>query len=168
MSVKLELYQDIKAKLQELSNIKNVIHYNGQDGQNYEKTNARQFPQSWIQLTDITWNPSELVAHNSNRTQQQKSGSITITIYYASWILKEDNDTFETDLVAIDEIYRALTMLSGDNYGPLQRQSENDIPTTGGVRVWAQTFTTMLTECGISTNLTDAAPVELTIIKKVL
>lgn len=164
MSVKLELYRAIKAQLETISSINTVTHYNGQDTQNFEKTVSKRFPQAWIQLSNIEWNSSELTAHNSNVTQQQKTGSVTVTIYFASWILKEDDDTFETDLVAIDEIYRASTMLEGDNFQPLQRVSEGDLPNTG-VRIWAQTYTTMLTECGISKELTDAAPVVLTINK---
>ena len=78
MSVKLELYQAIKSKLEEISSIKNVLHYNGQDAQNFEKTVSKRFPQAWIQLSDIVWNPSELTAYNSNVTQQQKTASVTI------------------------------------------------------------------------------------------
>lgn len=162
MSVKLELYQDVKTELQTITTIKNVLHYNGQDLQNFEKTVSKNFPQAWIQLSDITWNSSELTAYNKNVTQQQKTGSVTITIYYAAWNLKEDEDTFENDLIEVDKIYRALTMIEGDNFQPLQRVGENDVPNSG-VRVWAQTYTTMLTECGVSKELTDAAPVTLQI-----
>lgn len=164
MSVKLELYQDVKAALQELTFIKNVMHYNSQDILNYEKNNSKRFPQVWIQLSSIPWNPSELKPYNQNRTQQQKSEPITMIIYYASFSLKEDDETFETDLVNIDLIYRALTMLEGDNFSPLQRASEADIATNNNVRVWAQEYTTMLTECAIAEALTDSAPLTLEII----
>jgi len=167
MSVKLELYQDVKAALSAIESIKTVMHYNGQDAQNFQKTVAKNFPQSWIQLSNIEWNPSELTAHNSNVTQQQKTASVIVTVYYASWMLKEDDDSFETDLVAIDEIYRALTMLEGLNYQPLQRIGEVDVPNLG-VRIWAQTYTTMLTECGVSKSLTDASPVTLAITKTII
>jgi len=167
MSTKLELYQGIKTKLEAVTSLKTVTHYNGQDLQNFEKTVSKNFPQAWIQLSSITWNPSELKAHNENRTQQQKTGEAIVTIYLASWHLKEDNDTFETDLATVDEIYRALTMLEGTNYQPLQRVNESDIPNQG-VRIWAQTYTTMLTECGVTTSHTDASPLELTINKTIL
>jgi len=162
MSTKLELYRAIKAKLQTIDSIKIVQHYNRQDTQNFEKTNSKRFPQVWIQLSNIAWNSSELAYNNSNTTQQQKTSDVTITIYLASWHLQEDDDTFETDLVTVDEIYRSLTMLEGDNFQPLQRTGESDVPNSG-VRIWAQTFTTMLTECGVTKNLTNAAPVTLTI-----
>ena len=90
MSVKLELYQDIKAALQDLTFIKNVLHYNGQDLLNYEKNNSKRFPQSWIQISNVTWQPSQQVPYNQNRTQQQKSDTIIVTVYYASFTLLED------------------------------------------------------------------------------
>jgi hypothetical protein len=166
MSVKLELYQDIKAKLQELTFLKNVLHYNGQDTFNYERDNSRRFPQAWIQLSNVIWQPSQQKAYNQNRTHQQKSDPITITIYYASFSLNEDDETFETDLINIDLIYRSLTMMDGNNYNPLQRSSEGDLPTNNNVRIWAQEFTTMLTECADSSNLVNASPLTLNIITK--
>jgi len=167
MSVKIELYQAIKTKLEAISGIKNVLHYNGQDQFNYEKDNSKRFPQAWIQLTNINWLPSELTAYNSNVTQQQKSAEATITIYLASYSLNEDDETFEDDLLLIDETYRALTNLGGDNFSPLQRVSENDVADNNNVRVWAQEYNCMLTECGVSPGLADAAPVALTINKEI-
>jgi hypothetical protein len=164
MSVKLDLYRDIKAALQDLTFMENVLHYNGQDLLNYEKDNSKRFPQSWIQISNVTWQPSQQIAYNQNRTQQQKSDTSLITVYYASYSLLEDDETFETDLVNIDLIYRALTMLEGDNYSPLQRIGESDIATNNNVRVWAQEYTTMLTEPAIAKTLEDAAPLTLEII----
>jgi hypothetical protein len=168
MSVKLELYQAIKAKLQAIPEVRNVLHYNGQDLTNYEQDNAKRFPQVWIQLGTIEWQPSELQAHQSNRTQQQKSGTVAITIYYASFSLNEDDETFETDLTAIDKIYRALTMLDSDNFAPLQRVSESDLSTNNNVRIWPQIYSTMLTECAVTGNDTDAAPVTIQINKTIV
>lgn len=167
MSVKLELYQAIKAQLETITSIENVLHYNGQDLQNFEKDNSKRFPQAWIQLSSITWDPSQLHPHQSNRTQQQKSSETTITIYYATFSLNEDDETFETDLTNIDLIYRALTMLDGDNFNPLQRTGESDDPTNNNVRIWAQTYSTMLTECANVSTDVDAAPVTLVINKTV-
>lgn len=163
MSVKLEVYQSIKERLQDLTFVRNVLHYNSQDALNYEKDISRRFPQVWIQISDVTWQPSQHQPYNQNRTHQQKSDAVAITVYYASFSLKEDEDTFETDLVNIDLIYRALTMLDGNNFNPLQRVSETDVPTNNNARVWAQVFTTMLTEPAVATDLVDAAPLELVI-----
>lgn len=165
MSVKKELYSAIKAKLQTVTQINNVLHYNNQDGLDYEKDHSRRFPQSWIQLTDVEWNPSELESHNKNRTRQQKTVGCTITVYTATFSLKEDEDTFESDLDLVDLVYRALTNLDGDHFTPLQRVREQDLPTNNNVRVWAQTYSTMLTEQADSTTLVDAAPVTLTLNK---
>ena len=168
MSAKLILYQDVKAALQAISEIKNVLHYNGQDLTNFEKDVSLQFPQVWVQLTSITWKPSELKAYNQNKTQQQKSDQAFITIYSATYSLRNDNDTFENDLLLVDKIYRALANLDGDCYGPLQRLNEEDQPTNNNVRVWAQTYSTMLTEAPISEGLVDVSPVELTINKIII
>lgn len=167
-SVKLDIYQDIKAQLETITSIRNVLHYNGQDMLNYEKDISKLFPQSWIQINTVSWQPSSLSPHQQNRTQQQKSDTVSVTIYYASWDLRDDNDTFEIDLVNIDLIYRALTMLEGDNYNPLQRISETDVPTNNNVRVWTQEFTTMLTEQAIARTEVDATPVTTTINKAIL
>ena len=167
MSVKVDLYTAIKTQLETLTFLENVLHYNGQDLLNYEKDHAKRFPQSWIQLSAIDWTASEIEPHNSNRSQQQK-GNATITIYYASYALSDDTDTFETDLGNIDLIYRALIMLDSTNFSPLQRAIETDDATNNNVRVWSQQFTTQLTEQALADTLTDAAPVELTIIKTIV
>lgn len=163
MSVKLDLYQAIKAQLEGLSFLENVLHYNGQDLLDYEKDIVKRFPQAWIQLTSTPWQPSELKPNQENRTQQQKSGPISILIYYAVFSLDSDDDTFETDLVNIDLIYRVLAMLEGTNFSPLQRLSETDSPTNNNVRVWIQEYTTMLTEQAIAETDVDATPVTVVI-----
>jgi hypothetical protein len=168
MSVKLEIYQAIKAKLEALAFLENVLHYNGQDTLDYEEDVSKRFPQAWIQLNTVNWGASELHPHQENRTQQQKSSEVVITIYYAVFSLNPDDDTFETDLVNIDLIYRAVTMTEGDNFNPLQRSSESDESNNNNVRVWAQEFTTMLTEPAIVSTDIDAAPVTITINKVIL
>jgi hypothetical protein len=168
MSVKKTLYQAIKTALEEIPSVKNVLHYNSQDALNYEKDISLRFPQVWIQLTSIDWNPSELESHNSNRTRQQKSENVQITIFSATFSLNTDDETFEDDLDLIDEIYRKLTMLDGENFSPLQRISEADTPTNNNVRVWQQVYSTMLTEKAVADNDTDAAPVTLIINKSTL
>lgn len=168
MSVKKELYQSIKSALQEITDIKNVLHYNGQDGLNYEKDLSRRFPQSWIQLTSVPWISPEGYSYNKNRTRQQKSQAITVTIYLATFSLNEDDETFETDLDLIDKIYRKLDGLDGDHFTDLQRTNESDIPTNNNVRVWAQEYTTMLTEQAEEKTLVDVSPVELVITKSVI
>lgn len=168
MSVKKTLYQAIKASLIEIEEIKNVMHYNGQDTLNFEKDLSVRFPIAWIQLTSINWKPSELVSYNKNRTRQQKTEDCTITIFIATFSLKNDDDTFEDDLDLIDLVYRKLTMLDGDNFTPLERVNEQDVATNNNVRVWTQTYSTMLTEMANASELEDAAPVTLVINKNLI
>lgn len=168
MSVKIELYQAVKAALQEITEIKNVLHYNGQDSYNYEKDIARRFPQAWIQLTSIPWQYPEQASYNKNRTRQQKSEGITITVYLATFNLKEDDDTFEDDLLLVDKIYRKLILLDGDHFTELVRISESDTPTNDNVRVWAQEYTCMLTEQAEAKTLIDVSPVDLDLTKEIL
>jgi len=166
MSVKLEIYQAIKVKLLAIDGMRNVEHYNGQDIYNYEKDHARRFPQCWIRFQTIQWQPSMINAYNQNATREQKSALFAVTVHFATFNLKSDNDTFESDLENIDTIYRALTNLEGDNFTSLQRISEEDSSNNDNVRVWPITFTTMATECGISKEEEDAAPLALIINKE--
>ena len=166
MSVKLEIYQAIKVKLLAIDGMRNVEHYNGQDIYNYEKDHARRFPQSWISFSTIQWQPSMTNAYNQNTTKEQKSAAFTVTVRFATFNLKSDNDTFESDLENIDTIYRALTNLGGNNFSPLQRLTEEDNPNNNNVRVWTITFSTMVTECGVSKEEEDAAPLALIINKE--
>lgn len=165
MSVKKTLYQAIKTALEEITEIRNVMHYNGQDGKRFEKNVSKRFPQVWIQLSSVNWKESESGAYNVNRTRQQKTESVEVTIYSAQFSLNEDDETFPTDLDLIDLIYRKLTMLDGENFTPLQRVSEVDIPTNTNVRIWTQTYSTMLTEMANAEDLIDASPVTLVINK---
>jgi hypothetical protein len=169
MSVKLDIYQAIKAQLETLTFIENVLHYNGQDLLDYEEDHAKRFPQAWIQLTNIPWLNSEKQPNQANRTHQQKSeDGVVVTIFYASFSLNDDDDTFETDLANIHTMHNAITMLEGTNFNPLQRRLENDLATNNNVRVWATQYTTMLTEQSETDNETDAAPITLTINKTIL
>jgi len=165
MSVKKDLYTAIKTALQGVEELKNVLHYNGQDTSDYENDHSKRFPQAWIQISDIEWKPSSQRPHESNQTQEQKTEIVNVTIYYASFSLSDDDDTFLTDLDNVDRIYRALTMLQGDNFNPLQRASEGDDSNNNNVRIWIQQYTTMLTENAVSLDRVDAAPVTLTINK---
>lgn len=162
-NVKLDLYNDIETALGEITAIKNVLKYNSQDVNN-EKEIQKQYPQSWISLSTIDWNTSELTAHNQDATQQQK-GNITITIHIEQFSLSGNEKTWKPDLTLINTVYRKIANMSGDGYSPLQRVSETDDIDNNNVRDWQILFTTQVTECGVSLSLEDAAPVKLTIIK---
>lgn len=163
MSVKINLYEAIKTAIEAIPSIKNVLHYNGQEILNYEKDIPKRFPQCWIQLTSIEWNSSEQRPNNANITQQQKTALVNISIYTATFSLNEDNETFTNDLILVDLVYRALSMLEGVNFSPLQRVSESDISTNNNVRVWQQDYTSQLTENAIALNNEDVAPINLVI-----
>lgn len=165
--VKYDLYTAIETALEGISAIKHVIKYNSQDFNN-DKIFQRIYPQAWMQLSSIVWNPSELKAHQQNATQQQK-GNVEVTIYIAQHSLKENESTWLPDLSLINSVYRALTNLSTatESFTPLQRVSEVDHIDNNNVRIWQIVFSTMIEECGVTNNQEDATPVTLTINKTI-
>jgi hypothetical protein len=162
-NVKLDVYNDVETALNEITALKNTLKYNSQDVNN-DKISQKQYPQAWISLASIDWNPSMLTAHNQDATQEQK-GNLIITIHIEQYSLSGNETTWKPDLALINTVYRKLANMSGKNYTPLQRVSEIDDVNNDNVRDWQMSFTTSVTECGVSKELEDAAPVELTIVK---
>jgi len=164
---KYDLYTAIETALEAIPEIKHVLKYNSQDFNN-DTIIQKQYPQAWVQLSSILWQPSELTAHNVNATQQQK-GSIEATVFISQHTLSDDSTTWKPDLGLINTVYRSLTNLSSEdeNFTPLQRISEVDDIDNNNVRTWQIVFSTMVTECGVDVGLEDAAPVILTINKQI-
>jgi len=152
-NVKLDLYKAIKSALEGISSIKHVRHYNSQEV-DFKSEKSRNFPQAYIGFSDITWKPSELQVTQSDTTQQQK-GNITVTVYLELKSFKGDNESFEDDLDIINDVYREITMVEGDNWQPLQRVSEREDPSNDNVRFWAIDFITMVEETGVSQGLSS-------------
>jgi len=164
-NVKLDLYNDIETVLKEIVSVRNVLKYNSQDI-NQDKIIPKQYPQAWIHFSDISWLPSHLTAYDQNLTQEQK-GTILITIHIEQFSLSGNETTWKPDLTLINTVYRKLSNMSGDNYTPLQRVSEIDDINNENIRDWQITFSTMVTECGVSLGQQDATPVVLTINKQI-
>jgi len=165
--VKYDLYVAIENALEAIPAIKHVLKYNSQDLTN-DKIHQRNYPQAWIANSSIVWQPSSLHAHNQNTTAEQK-GEMEITIHISQHSLSGDNTTWKPDLSLINTVYRALTNLQLDteSFSPLQRASEVDDTDNNNVRIWQIVFTTMVTECGVSENLEDVAPIDLVINKTI-
>jgi len=159
--VKYDIYTTIEAALEEIAELKHVLKYNSQD---IDVTQEQQlnYPQAWLYFSSIEWKDNMQVGHQQNTTREQK-GDFEITVRIAQHSFENDNVSWKTDLSIFNTVYRKLANLRGDNFTPLQRKSENDDTTNDNVRIWNIVFTTMGTECGVSNNKTDAAPVKLTI-----
>lgn len=162
-NVKLDVYNDIETALNEITALSNTLKYNSQDVNN-EKIIQKQYPQAWIHLSSVDWNPSMLTAYNQDATQEQK-GLLIVTIHIEQFSLSGNETTWKPDLTLINSVYRKLANMSGENYTPLQRASEIDDVNNDNVRDWQTSFTTMVTEAGVSKGQTDVAPVDLTIVK---
>lgn len=165
--VKYDLYVAIENALEAIPAIKHVLKYNSQDLTN-DKIHQRNYPQAWVQLSSIEWQPSSLYAHNQNGTQEQK-GTIEVIVYISQHSLSGDNETWKPDLTLINTVYRALTNLQLDteSFTPLQRVRETDYIDNNNVRIWQTVYTTMAIECGVTENLVDVAPVDLVINKTI-
>jgi hypothetical protein len=162
-NVKLDVYNDVETALNEITKLKHTLKYNSQDVNN-DTIIQKQYPQAWIQLSSIDWTPSMLEGHNQNITQEQK-GNLIITIHLEQYSLKGNEATWKLDLSLINEVYRKITNMSGENYTPLQRVSEIDDVNNNNVRDWQMSFSTFVVESGVSEKKQDAAPVELKIVK---
>ena len=159
--VKLDLYNAVEEALIAITDFKNVLKFNSQDVHDSDEK-KRRYPQTWIEFSDISWDPSKLKPDQANSTQEQ-NGIIQITIHIESFSLKDDNDIFKSDLELISKVYRALTMLQGENFTPLQRIGEIDDINQNNVRDWQIVFTTQVTEAGVEIGQVDAAPVTIKI-----
>jgi len=165
--VKYDLYVAIENALESIPAIKHVLKYNSQDLTN-DKIHQRSYPQAWIQFSSIQWQASSLHAHNQNTTREQK-GTIEITIYISQHSLKGNAETWKPDLTLINTVYRTLTnlQLNTESFSALQRTGEVDHIDNNNVRIWQTTYTTRVTECGVTEDLTDIAPVTLTLNKDI-
>ncbi|MDH4127164.1 MAG: hypothetical protein OEV44_00310 [Spirochaetota bacterium] len=165
-NVKLDLYNAIETALKEIAELKHVLKYNSQDKYD-EKIIPKQYPQAWIHFSSIDWNSSLLMPHNKNQTQEQK-GIINITIHIEQFSLSGNETTWKPDLNLVNNVYRKLTNLKGENFTQLQRISETDDIDNNNIRDWQITFSTMVVENGVTEGHTDVAPVSLIINKQII
>jgi hypothetical protein len=157
-NVKLDLYDAIVAKLEQVDEIENVFHFNNQP-RDIEDENSYLRPACLVGFSNIVWLPSKNNAMN-NGTQEQNSATLEVNVTVESKIdLRGDTVSFPDHLLLIDKVYRALANLEGANFTPLQRIAEEDDTENTNVRRWEITFSTQITEPGVSLGQTDASPV---------
>ena len=148
MSVKLELYQLVKAAVMAIPEVETFGHFNNQFDTEEEECPFNN-PAVFFEFADLPWQPSQLRAFNAAGTQQQKSESCQFTLHIGYWSHEDEDDKFSGLLALVGKIYEAVTMVESPNINPIQRLNDEDDNAHREPIVWKTTFSTMLTEPGI-------------------
>lgn len=153
MSVKLELYQLIKSKIEAIPSVKTFGKYNNQFDTEQQEQPFNN-PAVFFSFEPLAWFPASTAHVNSNATQQQKTETCLFTLRISYWSHKPESDKYEELLALVDEVYRAVASAESENINPIQRINEEDDADHTEPIVWTCTFATMLTEPGVDNNTT--------------
>lgn len=172
MSIKSEMYQLVKSKLESImvsgeTLFKYVGHYNGQDA-DLQNNFAYRTPAAFIGFTQINWIVTKHQTPESNINREQ-DGLIEFAIHYFIHDLQTDTDSFLNHLSIIDLSYRHLIGLRSDSsilgkVSSLRRVREIDQPTNNNLRHWISYYSTRLQETGENDNLVNAQPYQFIIV----
>jgi len=158
MSVKIELYNLVKAAIATVPEVETFGKFNNQFNTENEEQPFNN-PAVFFQFSEIPWLPSMLDSFNSQGTQQQKTESLQFTLHISYWSHTPEEDKFLSLLGIVDKVHRALANIESNNINPLQRVSEEDDPDHTEPIVWQTTYSTMATEQGIAKNVSSVTPV---------
>ena len=160
MSSKLDLYNDIKTKLDALrtSNdplINTVGLWNSQfDNEDVET--AYNFPVCFVEFANIRWDGTHQTQPRGGlgggNVQKEQRGSTTelslVTIHLGFSELGDGKDILETIDPTIDAVYFALQGLQGDTFTTLSRIEERQDVNHGRIIDWQIDFNTSLSQQG--------------------
>lgn len=155
MSVKLELYQLVKAAVEPF--VQTFGHFNNQFDTEADECPFNN-PAVFFEFSDLPWAPSQLQSFNPQGTQQQKSEECQFTLHISYWDHEDEEDKFLSLLALVGKVYRAVTTIESDNINPIQRINDEDDVDHREPIVWKTTFSTMLTECGVAKPATPVTP----------
>lgn len=157
MSVKIELYNLVKAAVSTVPEIKTFGHFNNQFATERDEQPFNN-PAVFFQFVDVPWLPSSLAVANPNASQEQKSQPVQFTLHISFWDHKNEEDKFLGLLDVVDKVYRAVANIESNNINPIQRINDEDDPDHTEPIVWRTTFSTMLSECGKALNVAPINP----------
>lgn len=149
MSVKLTIFNDIKASIEsKVTEIQDIRLFNAQFD-NEDKEKAFNYPVVFIEFADIPWQQSnQKVQGILGINKEQKGGGAIITLHIGFEHL--ENETISFDLIdpIIDKIYYAVQTLQGDLYTALLRIAERQDTDHDRVIDWQMDFSTMMLQLG--------------------
>ena len=155
------LYCSIGAALSTVTGIGSIGKWNGQH-LNDENEHQFNYPAVFIEFSSIEWMPTDLNPAKSINKQQQK-GNVEVTLHICYKEIKTSSESFGDHIQFTKDIWDKINMLRGQYFTPLQRLRETDDVDHDIIRDWQQTYSTMVTEAPVVSNLEDAAPVTVTL-----
>jgi hypothetical protein len=143
MSVKLDIYTDIKAKLaSDVTAIKDTLIWNGQiDAEKKEK--AKAYPLVYIEFSNMSWDITKLNTGRIGTTgglKTEQSGKFIVTIHIVFWRLEDETMAFSLIDTIIENVFFAILKLDGTYYGPLLRIAERQDVNHDNVIDWQIDF----------------------------
>lgn len=121
-------------------------HWNDQFSQ-IENEIAFRFPAVFLEFTDLDWKTN--VNTSLVNQSQQRSGQCEFVLHIGIKNLAKEADSFEQDVLIIDEIVSRINTLQGENFTPISVINEKDDNNKGNIRAWNVTFRTNVKETGI-------------------
>lgn len=145
MSAKINLYRAVKAAVERVPEIRNVLKYNSQD-EAYENERQRNMPIAYIYFPSIEWEENKL--GNLSRTNEQ-DGIVTIAVRLNCNLLQDTDLNFENVLEIADKVYNEISLIKAAGFNSLVRVSEQDFIDNTNVRVWETVYTARIMEAGL-------------------
>ena len=154
MSVKYEIYSDIKSSLEDnVTDIKTIRIWNNQpDNEKKEKPIA--YPAVFVEFQNMEWDKTLLnQTHFSQETGYSKTseqkGIFTIRLHCVFSYLEQETDIFSEMDTLIDSIFQYTQGLKGDYYTHLRRTGETQDTNHNRVVDWIIDYETGVRQCGL-------------------
>jgi len=150
MSVKLNLFNDIKTAI-EATSADRVLLFNNQF-ENETRELVHPYKTVLIEFRSVPWTTTKQRTpkglENGDVMKSQKSGETIIALHIGYNTGKEATNSFEELDTYLQEIYFAVQDLQGEYYQPLKRIMEIHDTNHDRLIVWQMEFSTMLEEVG--------------------
>lgn len=163
MSVKLQIFQDIKVALQPLiksKRLKTIKIWNNQFAQlelDRPKESPFNFPCCFIEFPEVDWTWSQVRQRKTGaqgNIEKEQKGTVTVTLHIGFSELDNETDSFAKTDQLIEDIYFAVQNVQGPLvnkmpvYGPLLRDAERQDTEHDRVIDWQMDFTAGIQQPG--------------------
>lgn len=176
MSVKLDIWTAVKAKLVALKAAGTINHYGIWNNQIEHEENQKddipfEFPAVFLGFTTMPWDTA-LKAGNRNQFNQQSSPEgqeWLLTLYICFENYEAETSSFELNDPKFDLIIEAMHMLKINEYAQDLRRSEERMPTDhNNVVVWEVDYITRVAETFADATVIDATDGGVTTLELVI
>ena len=160
MSIKKNIYADIKAKLNTaVTELKHISVFNSQFTNESTET-VFAYPCCFFEFQTIDWQQMYQNAGERSNIKDQQKGDLTIVLHIGINTKKNEELAFFDIDVILDKIHYSVTGFETEYHSPFIRGAERQPTNHNNVMVWEVEYSALVIDSGqIDTSLVEATPI---------